>query len=119
MHFKHQAVEQQTLKEPHEMVKGVSTYFKCIVDEVKATINSNQVANGPEGTISTKTAPSLGLMAEEGLEKLDANFTEVNPDFKISPEVCLTVQIENVHAVSHLKHATCTVLEYSRDCTNL
>ena len=99
------------------MIKGVSAYFKSAVDEVKSTINSNRVTSGPEGTISTKTATSLELV-EKGLEKLDANFTEMNPDFKIKPEVCLTVQVENLHAVSHLKHPTCTVLEYARDFGN-
>ena len=52
------------------------------------------------------------------MEKLDINFTEVSPDFKIKPEVCLTVQVENLHAVSHFKHPTCTVLEYARDFGN-
>ena len=117
VHLKHQPSEQHTLKGAHEMVKGVSAYFKSAVDEVKSTINSNRVTSGPEGTISTKTATSLELV-EKGLEKLDANFTEVNPDFKIKPEVCLTVQVENLRAVSHLKHPTCTVLEYSRDFGN-
>ena len=59
VHFKHQPVKQHTLKEAHEMVESVSTYFKSTVDEVKNTINSNQVTNGPEGTISSKTAVSL------------------------------------------------------------
>ena len=94
-----------------------STYYKCTVDDVKTTINSNRVTNGPEGTISTKTATSLELV-EKGLEKLDMNFTEVNPDFKIKPEVYLTVQVENLHAVSHLKHPANTVLEYARDFGN-
>ena len=56
------------------MVERVSTYFKSMVDEVKTSINSNQVTNGPEGTISSETATSIE-MVEKGLEKLDANFT--------------------------------------------
>ena len=40
------------------------------------------------------------------------------PGFCIKPEVCLTIQVENVHAVSHFKHPTCTLLEYSRDFGN-
>ena len=43
VHLKHQLSEQHTLKEAHEMVKGVSAYFKSAVDEVKSTINSNRV----------------------------------------------------------------------------
>ena len=112
MHFKHQSCEQHTFQEAHEMVKGVSTYFKSTVDDVK-TINSNQVNKGPEGTISTKTASSL-VLVEKGLEKLNANFTAVNPDFKVKPEECLTEQFENLHTISHLKHPTCTVLEHAK-----
>ena len=61
-------------KEPHEMVKSVSIHFKSTVDAVN-TINSNQVTNDAEGTISSKTATSLEMVekVEKGLEKLDAN----------------------------------------------
>lgn len=58
-------------------------------------------------------------MVERGLETIDINFTaEVNPDFKIKLEVCLTVQVEILHAVSHLKDPACAVLEYARDFGN-
>ena len=62
VHFKHQSCERHTLQESHEMVKGISTYFKSTIDDVKTTINSSRVTNGPEGTISTKTATSLELV---------------------------------------------------------
>ena len=53
------------------------------------------------------------------MEKIDINFTaEVNPDFKIKLEMCLTVQVKILHAVSHLKHPACAVLEYARDFGN-
>ena len=42
----------------------------------------------------------------------------LNPGFFIKPEVCLTILVENVHAVSHFKHPNCTLLEYSRDFGN-
>ncbi|KAJ7365457.1 hypothetical protein OS493_005565 [Desmophyllum pertusum] len=113
----HQPREQHTLQEAHQMVKGVSSYFKSTIDEVKSTRNSNSVTNGPQGTIASKTATSL-VLVEKGLERLDTNFSELSPDFKIKPEVCLTVQVENLHAVSHFKHPTCTLIEYSRDFGN-
>ena len=114
VHFKRQQIEKHPLKEAHQMVQGVSSYFKSMVDEVKTTLKSNRVTNGPEGTIAAKTATSLDLV-EKGLQRLDANFSETNPDYKIKPEVCLTVQVENLHAVTHFKHPRCTVLEYARD----
>ena len=75
IHFKHQPREQNILKEAYEMVKTVSTYFTSTVDDVKTITNSNRVTNGPEGTISTKTATSLELV-EKGLEKLNINFKD-------------------------------------------
>ena len=55
---------------------------------------------------------------ENGLERLDKNIDVLSPTFSIKPEVCLTIQVENVHAVSHFKHPTCTLLEYARDFGN-
>ena len=46
------------------------------------------------------------------------NIDALSPTFSIKPEVCLTIQVENVHAVSHFKHLTCTLLEYARDFGN-
>ena len=73
--------------------------------------------NGPQGTFAAKTAVSLSLL-EKGLERLDKNIDVLSPGFSIKPEVCLTIQVENVHAVSHFKHPTCTLLEYTRDFSN-
>ena len=73
VHVKRQQTEKQTLKEAHQMVKGVSGYFKSTVNEVKNMMKSNRVTNGPEGTIASKTATSLDLV-EKGLQRLDANF---------------------------------------------
>ena len=55
---------------------------------------------------------------ENGLERLDKNIDILSPRFSIKPEICLTTQVENVHAVSHFKHPTCTLLECARDFGN-
>ena len=73
--------------------------------------------NGPQGNIAAKTVVSLSLL-ENGLERLDKNIDVLSPTFSIKPEVCPTTQVENVHAVSHFKHPTCTLLEYARDFGN-
>ena len=117
VHFKHQQIEKHTLNEAHQMVPGVSSYFMSTVDEVKTTLKSNRVTNGQEGTIAAKTAISLELV-KKGLQRLDANFSETNPEYKIKPEVCLTIQVENLHAVTNFKHPTRTVLDYARDFRN-
>ena len=43
--------------------------------------------------------------------------TTINKDFLDNVELCtlLTTVVENLHAVSHFKHETFTVLQYSQD----
>lgn len=53
-----------------------------------------------------------------GLGRLDKSNDLLIPGFFIRPEICLTIQVENVHAVSHFKHLTFAVLEYVRDYGN-
>ena len=72
--------------------------------------------NGPQGTFAAKTTVSLSLL-EKGLERLDKNIDVLSPGFSIKPEVCLTIQVENVHAVSHFKHPTCTLKESLKRAT--
>ena len=57
-------------------------------------------------------------LVEKGLNKLRLNLAEVNPTYKIEPEVCLALLVESEHALSHFKHPPCTFLEYARDVGN-
>ena len=79
--------------------------------------NSKKVKNGTQGTVVSKTAKPVHLV-EKGLTKLRTNLAEVNPTHKIEPEVCLTLQVESQHGVSHFKHPSYTVLEYTEDLGN-
>ena len=117
VHLKNRPSKRHTIEEAHEMVKDVSAYIKSTVLSVQEIRNSNNVTNGPQGTVASKTAKSVHLV-EKGLNKLRLNIAEVNPTYKIEPEVCLTLQVESQHAVSHFKHPSCTVLEYARDFGN-
>ena len=117
VHHKHQQHKNCTLKEAHQMVKTVSSYCNATVENVKSSNGITSTTNGPQGTIAAKTAASLSLL-ENGLQRLDKNIDILSPRFSIKPEVCLTIQVENVHAVSHFKQPTCTLLEYARDFGN-
>ena len=99
------------------MVKTVSSYCNATVEKVKSSNGITSTTIGPQGTIAAKTAASLSLL-ENGLERLGKNIDILSPRFSIKPEVCLTTQVENVHVVSHLKHPTCTLLQYARDFGN-
>ena len=100
VHHKHQERESFTLKEAHQMVKSVSSYCNGNIDNVKESYAIASTTNGPQRTIAAKTATSLNLL-ENGLERLDKNIDALSPGFCIKPEVCLTIQVENVHSVSH------------------
>ena len=72
--------------------------------------------NGPQGTVSQKTQVSVSLL-KKGMDRLYMNVMDVNPEFadNILLETLLTTQVENLHAVSHFKHETFTVLQYAQD----
>ena len=116
-HHKHQQHENCTLKEAHQTVKTVSSYCNATVEKVKSSNGITSTTNGSQGTIAAKTAAPLSFL-ENDLERLDKNIDILSPRFFIKPEVCLTTQVEDVHAVSHFKHPTCTLLEYARDFGN-
>ena len=80
------------------MVEAVSSYCNGTIENVKSRNCITSTTNGPQGTISAKKAVSLSL-SEKGLERLDKNIDILSPGLSIKPEVCLTIQVENVHAV--------------------
>ena len=91
------------------------------VSEVKQRyrMKENTATNGPEGTVSKKTQVSHNLL-EQGIRRLHDSITTINKpnkDFLDNVELCtlLTTVVENLHAVSHFKHETFTVLQYSQD----
>ena len=78
-------------------------------------MKESTAANGPEGAVSKKTQVSLNLL-EQGMRRLHDSITTINKDFLDDVELCtlLTTVVENLHAVSHFKHETFTVLQYSQ-----
>ena len=72
--------------------------------------------NGPEETDSSKTQDSLVLL-ERGMEQLRDNGKNVNEDClgDTDQRTLLKTQVENLHAVSHLKNETFNALQYAQD----
>ena len=54
------------------------------------------------------------------MDRLYRNVMDVNPQFAddMLLQTLLTTQVENLHAVSHLKHETFTVLQYAQGFWN-
>ena len=88
------------------------------VSEVKQRYRMKETTatNGPAGTVSKKMQVSLNLL-EQGIRRLHDSITTINKDFLDDVELCtlLTTVVENLHAVSHFKHETFTVLQYSQE----
>ena len=69
--------------------------------------------NGPEGNVAAKTVDSVALM-KWGLERLRDNMT---PGHYTATNLlsCMTLDVENIHAVVHFKEPLYSVLQYSRN----
>ena len=90
----------------------------------KALSHSNDVndastgkPSGSQGTISNQTKRSVNMILN-GLKDLEALVKELNPNFAIDLYSCLTVQVENLHAVGHFKDQFPTLLQYARNLAN-
>ena len=79
-------------------------------------MSETSATNGPQGAVSKKTRVSVSLL-KEGMDRPYKNVMDVNPQFvdDLLLETLLTTKVENLHAVSHLKHETFAVLTYAQD----
>ena len=103
-----------TISEARANVGTVHSYFQETVRRVKDTHNLGcKSTNGPEGTISSQTQDSLKIL-KVGMEALDDIFKEF-PGYDADLETLLTTMVENLHAVSHFKNDTFSLLTYAMD----
>ena len=114
-----QSTEKTDMSLQDAKVSYVNDNITKTVSEVKQRYRMKETTatiNGPEGTVSKKTQVSLNLL-EQGMCRLHDSITTINKDFLNDVELCtlLTTVVENLHAVSHFKHETFTVLQYSKD----
>ena len=105
-------------KEDENLAKRIMTEGGDTVSKVKERyqLSETSATNGPQGTVSQKTQVSVSLL-KKGIERLYKNVVDINPQFvdDLLLETLLTTVVENLHAVSHLKHETFTVLTYAQD----
>ena len=57
-------------------------------------------------------------MILEGLRALEQLLKEPNPNYKIDVYTCLTVQVENLHAMGHFKLQFPSLLQYAQNLAN-
>ena len=78
-----------------------------------------QVTIGPQATISNKTTKSVKILYK-GIEQLDKMIKDLSQsEYNVKSVTLLTNVVENLHAVSHMKHQTFSVLEYARDFSTI
>lgn len=111
-------VNEVSLQSAREKVQEVEKYMQDTVTKVKQRYNlkESSTTNGPKGTISHQTQTSLVLL-NEGICRLSKNIKGINSHFvdNISLQSLLMTQVGNLHAVSHFKHETFSVLQYAQD----
>ena len=118
IHSRDMKPEGVSLKQAKQNVTKIDNYVRGTVSKVKERyqLSETSATNGPQGTVSQKTQVSVSLLKKE-MDRLYMNVIDVNPEFAedILLETLLTTQVENLHAFSHFKHETFTVLQYALD----
>ena len=99
-----------------DKVEVVNTFVQKHVAEAKRVQNlsASFATNGPQGTISAKTQLSVKMLLE-GLRDIASNVQSMPSDVVLEMETLLTTGVENLHAVSHFRNETFSVLQYSKD----
>ncbi len=92
-----------------QVAKYIADTSKCIQDQL-----GKPVTNGPEGTVADRTLKSVQMIAS-GISALVKLISEINPDYKIDLHSCLTMDVENLHAVGHYKEQIPTMLHHIRN----
>ena len=57
-------------------------------------------------------------MILEGLRALEQQLKEPSPNYKIDVYTCLTIQVENLHAMGHFKEHFLSLLQYAQNLVN-
>ena len=73
--------------------------------------------SGIIGTVSSQTLSSVRTILE-GLRALEQLLKEPSPNYKIDVYTCLTVQVENLHAMGHFKEQFPSLLHYAQNLAN-
>ena len=86
-------------------IEIVEVFLHNSVAQVKDVLGITCVTNGPQGTVASKTVASV--------KRLESELTYMETiigNYNLNMSVCLTTKVESLHAVSHFKDDTQTVL---------
>ena len=85
-----------------EKVSSVKDYLEDISHAVQQNLGKN-TTNGPDGTISVKTMSSVAIV-ESCVRDLMRTIQNIDPNYVVDLQSCLTLQVESLHSIYHLKN---------------
>ncbi len=113
IHEKHQKYELSTIDEAIALVQQCNESLQRNVTTIRQSHkNLPKSLNGPEGSVSSKTLVSIGIL-DWGLRQMRDNVTQFGYN-SVNLLSCMTLDIEHLHSTVNFKHGTQTMLQYAR-----
>ena len=98
-------------------LETLDSFLKETVQNVMSIFETPCKPSGTMGNVSSQTLSSVRMILE-GLKALKQLLKELSPNYKIDLYTCLTVQVENLHAMDHFKEQFPTLLQYAQNLAN-
>lgn len=117
VHLKNQKVPKLSLNEAVQNLETLDNFLKETVGNLMEIFDKPCKPSGMVGTVSSQTSSSAKMILDS-LKALKQPLQELNPTYEIDLHACLTVQVENVHAVCHFKKQLPTLLQYAWNFSN-
>ena len=117
IHLKHKKAQKLSLDEAISKLETLDNFLKETVENVMSIFEKPCKPSGATGTVSNQTLSSVRMILD-GLRALEELLKELNANYKIDLHTCLTLQVENLHAMGHFKEQLPTLLQYAQNLAN-
>ena len=100
-------------------LETLNSFLKETVQNVMSIFETPWKPSGTMGSVSSQTLSSVRMILEvQKITESSQLLKELSPNYKIDLYTCLTVQVENVHAMGHFKEQFPTLLQYAQNLAN-
>lgn len=117
IHLKHKKAQKLSLDEAISKLETLGNFLKKTVENVMSIFEKPCKPSGAMATVSNQTLSSVRRILD-GLRALEELLKELNANYKIDLYPCLTVQVENLHAMGHFKEQFPFLLQYVQNLAN-
>ena len=113
VHKKGQGQSKINISDAIDLLQEVNNELSEFTQQVKTKLDIDRQPNVPEGCLSSLTVRSID-MTLNSVKRLSTLITEFNPAYlpEVNLESCLTIMVENLHAISHIKQQFPTMLQH-------